>query len=473
MDTNSSPTSVRLPQQRTNVFISYSHKDKRWLDQLSIMLRPLVRMGAITIWDDTQIRGGTRWREEIDRALGSARVAVLLVSPDFLASDFITNHELPELLKAAEQEGLTILWVAVRHSMYDVTAIAEYQAANNPARPLSTLPSAKRDEEFKKICEQIKRAAAFDRTFEFPPQKPIILKWPDPSVSLEPANSKSIQSVSPEELVDFEEQQGIFRGMLNHSSEKRLMFVQASGMCGKTSLLRMVRFHCEKKGTPWCLIDFRGQPYDNPHFTLARVMCDQLGLSPRYMTQILAGVNLTHGDLRQRFMKESLNRAFLADLGDFAEERGGIVCLFDSFEDISAEEEDWLLSTLLSPVKRDDLKGVMIVTAGRRWPKIERADWEECAHLIDGLPPMSVENLKMYAQKVNVILTDEQADFCWKASRGGNPLFMGMVVKNLKAVGEVRPRLQSITPEMDEQEALGLILDELLDQPSNGGRDHD
>jgi hypothetical protein len=56
MGTNSSPTSVRLPKQRTNVFISYSHKDKKWLDQLHIMLKPFVRMGAFTIWDDTQIK---------------------------------------------------------------------------------------------------------------------------------------------------------------------------------------------------------------------------------------------------------------------------------------------------------------------------------------------------------------------------------------------------------------------------------
>jgi hypothetical protein len=135
-------------------------------------------------------------------------------------------------------------------------------------------------------------------------------------------------------------------------------------------------------------------------------------------------------------MKERLRRAFVTDLGDFAEKNGGIVCLIDTFEDISAEEEDWLLDTLLWPIARGELKSVIISTAGRRWPKIERWEWEKCAHLIDGLPTMNVEHIKIYAEKTDIKITDEQARFCWEASRGGNPLFMVMVVKNLRAVRE-------------------------------------
>ena len=165
---------------RTQVFISYSHEDAEWLKRLQIILRPLTRNQNLDVWDDTRIQAGSQWREEIQQALAMARVAVLLVTPHFLASDFIANDELPPLLKAAEEGGLTILWVAVRHSLYGETAIAAYQAANNPTRPLAALSASEQDEELVKIAQQIRDAA----------NRPIVLRPASSPANISPSDGR-------------------------------------------------------------------------------------------------------------------------------------------------------------------------------------------------------------------------------------------------------------------------------------------
>lgn len=143
---------------RDQVFISYSHNDKDWLEKLQTVLKPLIRKGVVNIWDDTRIQAGQKWREEIKTALSGAKVAVLLVSPDFLASEFIAEGELPPLLKAAAGEGLTIIWVPVRDSLFTETEIAEYQAAFDPAHPLAGLSPAEVDKTLVEISKKIKAA---------------------------------------------------------------------------------------------------------------------------------------------------------------------------------------------------------------------------------------------------------------------------------------------------------------------------
>jgi hypothetical protein len=140
-------------QTRQGVFVSYSHSDKKWLDRLKIVLKPA--LGKETIWDDTQIRPGANWAEEIEHAIESARVAVLLVTPAFLSSDFIVSKELPRIIERQTKEGLSIFWVAVEPALFEHSPLFKYQAANDPSHPLSTLPKAKQDVEFVKLAEKI------------------------------------------------------------------------------------------------------------------------------------------------------------------------------------------------------------------------------------------------------------------------------------------------------------------------------
>jgi O-acetyl-ADP-ribose deacetylase (regulator of RNase III) len=145
---------------RDKVFVSYAHRDAEWLERLQTMLKPLVRTSGIAAWDDRAIRAGTRYRDEIVAALASARVAILLISPHFLASDFIAERELPPLLAAAETEELTILCVHVSASLYAETELEAYQAANDPARLLDMRSNAEQNQQLVRVCQQVKAALA-------------------------------------------------------------------------------------------------------------------------------------------------------------------------------------------------------------------------------------------------------------------------------------------------------------------------
>lgn len=141
---------------RNKVFISYSHRDKRWLDRLQVHLKPLERKGLVERWDDTRIEPGSNWQEEIRQALAATKVAVLLISADFLASDYIAEHELPPLLEAAERDGATILPVIVSPSLFqDTPELSRFQAVNDPTRPLVALPPGEQEQTFLKVARTI------------------------------------------------------------------------------------------------------------------------------------------------------------------------------------------------------------------------------------------------------------------------------------------------------------------------------
>lgn len=137
------------------IFISYSHKDTRWLQLLLVHLKPLVRSGSLAAWSDQDIEAGDAWLEQIREALRSSGAAVLIVTPNFLASDFIMNEELPFLVARARRGEMKLFWIAATASLYRETELSRIQALNDPAKPLDTLAPPARQKELVAMCEQI------------------------------------------------------------------------------------------------------------------------------------------------------------------------------------------------------------------------------------------------------------------------------------------------------------------------------
>jgi hypothetical protein len=109
----------------------------------------------VNVWHDGKIAPGTKWRFEIQKAIDSARIALLLVSQDYLASPFIREVELPSLLDAAKPDGLAIWWLPLSSCMWEDTPIAEYQALID--KPLAAFRGDRQRSKIQEICERVKR----------------------------------------------------------------------------------------------------------------------------------------------------------------------------------------------------------------------------------------------------------------------------------------------------------------------------
>src|SRR5215510_9276495 len=150
--------SIMPDATRNQVFISYSHQDMEWFKRLDTMLAPMVRNQTIERWWDGQITSGQQWLTEIKTALDSARIAVLLVSPNFLASQFILNVELPSILNRAKSGGVIPFWCLVRDCLWSETPLRDYQAAHDPTKVWIKLSEGELDTLLKEVCIKIKEA---------------------------------------------------------------------------------------------------------------------------------------------------------------------------------------------------------------------------------------------------------------------------------------------------------------------------
>ena len=110
-------------------------------------------------WDDTRIAPGADWRAEIDQSLNDAAVAILLVSADFLDSDFVVDEELPLLLEAVNDRGLVVIPVLIGPVyLPESSPLARLQTANDGNVPLMNMNEGDQEALFVRVVEAVESA---------------------------------------------------------------------------------------------------------------------------------------------------------------------------------------------------------------------------------------------------------------------------------------------------------------------------
>lgn len=142
-------------EEKPKIFISYSHRDEPYADKLLRHLKALSREADFDVWSDRKIESGEDWRGEIKQHIENAQVAILLVSADYLTSEWIAQEELPALLKEQSQRGLRILPLLVSPSLWKNTPLAYYQLLPRDGQALSSLSTPEQDRVLVELTEEV------------------------------------------------------------------------------------------------------------------------------------------------------------------------------------------------------------------------------------------------------------------------------------------------------------------------------
>lgn len=120
------------------IFCCYARKDQHLLQELKIHLMPLQRQGHITIWSDTDIGAGTEWEHEIDKHINTADVILLLISPDFIASNYCYSVEMSRALERHKAGEVRVIPVILRPVNWEETPISELQILPTEGKPVTS-----------------------------------------------------------------------------------------------------------------------------------------------------------------------------------------------------------------------------------------------------------------------------------------------------------------------------------------------
>ena len=150
---NLSPSAARP----LRAFCSYAHEDEAFRKELATHLKALEREGLIAGWSDRDITPGQNWEAEIDANLEAADIVLLLVSSDFIASDYCVGKEMTRALERRTLGEARVIPVILRKCAWMKQPIGALQALPGRGKPIKNWKD--RDRALNQVVEGVRRAA--------------------------------------------------------------------------------------------------------------------------------------------------------------------------------------------------------------------------------------------------------------------------------------------------------------------------
>ncbi len=139
------------------IFCCYVRKDQSLLNELRMHLIPLQRRGLIKVWNDTDISPGREWEEEIKKHLRTAQIILLLVSPDFIASDYCYSNQMRQAMERHECGEACVIPVILRHAIWHQTPFGKLEALPAGAKPVTGSSWRNRNVAFHNVAEGVRK----------------------------------------------------------------------------------------------------------------------------------------------------------------------------------------------------------------------------------------------------------------------------------------------------------------------------
>ena len=174
------------------VFYSYAHEDEKLRNELDKHLRLLQRQNLIVGWHDRRIGAGTMWGDQIDEHIHSAHIILLLISPDFIASQYCYDQEMNAALARHSRREALVIPIILRPVNWKGAPFGQLQALPRDARPVTTW--ANQDEAFAAIADEIREVV-----LHFQPRTPDPATGP--AIPASPA-IPAIQDVPKDRMLD-------------------------------------------------------------------------------------------------------------------------------------------------------------------------------------------------------------------------------------------------------------------------------